>query len=134
MSHPSPHAAPEQIAEKADEKHQLRAEQLRLLFRFSLVGTLATLLVILLLGAILWDDLTHALFGWFVLISAVTVGRYALYKAFIRRERNVLEALRWENAFIAGVTLAGLCWMAIGTALLPDVDRMVREAHSPQPA
>jgi PAS domain S-box-containing protein len=66
------------------------------------------------------------LFAWFVLISAVTIGRYALYKAFIRRERTAADALRWENAFIAGVALAGLCWMAIGTALLPDVDRMVQ--------
>ena len=61
MSHPSPHAAAEYTDDRAAERHQLHAEQLRLVFRFSLVGTLATLLVTLLLGAILWDDLTPPL-------------------------------------------------------------------------
>ena len=46
--------------------HALQAEQLRLLFRFSVVGHLATLLVIFILGGILWQDLSRpALFMWF---------------------------------------------------------------------
>ena len=57
----------------------VREEQVRLLFRFSLVGYLATLLVVFILGAVLWEDLAKPpLFAWFAAISLITVGRYAL--------------------------------------------------------
>ena len=122
MSQPSPHPTPD---DRAAEKQQLQAEQTRLLFRFSVVGTVATLLVTVLLGAFLWDELARGLYAWFALISVVAIGRYVLYKAFNRRERTAEDVQEWEKAFLAGTALEGLCWMAIGTALLPDVDRMV---------
>jgi len=106
---------------------QLRAEQLRLLFRFSLVGYLATLLVVFILGAILWEDLARpALFAWFVAVSLVAIGRYLIYKAFMQSEPPPEAAAAWERRFITGTVLAGLCWMAIGTILLPDAARMVQ--------
>jgi diguanylate cyclase (GGDEF)-like protein/PAS domain S-box-containing protein len=98
----------------------LQAEQIRLLFRFSLVGYLATLLVIFILGAILWDDLSQpSLFVWFVSISMVTIGRYLLYKAFIQRGASDAQMGRWEKQFVLGTALAALCWMSLGTVLLP---------------
>jgi len=99
----------------------LQAEQIRLLFRFSLVGYLATLLVIFILGAILWDDLTQspALFVWFCSIALVTIGRYLVYKAFVQRGPRDGEMVRWERQFVAGTILAALCWTALGTVLLP---------------
>ncbi len=105
----------------------LQSEQLRLLFRFSVVGHLATLLVIFILGGILWQDLSRpALFMWFVATSLVAVGRYLLYKAFIK-ESPATETLGvWEGRFIAGTVLAGVCWAIIGSALLPDSTRMVQ--------
>jgi diguanylate cyclase (GGDEF)-like protein/PAS domain S-box-containing protein len=105
----------------------LHAEQIRLLFRFSLVGYLATLLVIFILGAILWEDLAHpALFLWFVSISLVTIGRYLVYKAFIQRGPGDEEIGTWEKQFLAGTILAGLCWLALGTVLLPDSTRITQ--------
>jgi diguanylate cyclase (GGDEF)-like protein/PAS domain S-box-containing protein len=93
----------------------------RLLFRFSLVGYLATLLVVFILGAVLWEDLARpALFAWFAAISLVTVGRYALYKLFINRNPPAAEIPRWERRFLAGSVLTALCWAAIATFLLPD--------------
>src|SRR3979411_264776 len=92
----------------------LHAEQIRLLFRFSLVGYLATLLVIFILGAILWEDLSHpALFLWFVSTALVAIGRYLLYKAFFTRNPPPSEMPLWERRFIAGTILSALCWMAI---------------------
>jgi hypothetical protein len=105
----------------------LQAEQTRLLFRFSLVGYLATLLVVFILGAILWEDLARpALFLWFVAVSLVGVGRYLLYKAFISQVRSSAEMPGWEQRFLLGTVLASLCWMAIGTVLLPDSARIVQ--------
>src|SRR5689334_18377132 len=105
----------------------LQAEQLRLLFRFSVVGHLATLLVIFILGGILWQDLSRpALFMWFVATSLVAVGRYFLYKAFINSNPPNDALKLWEGRFIAGTILAGVCWAMIGSALLPDAGRMVQ--------
>jgi hypothetical protein len=68
----------------------ISAEQTRLLYRFSLVGYLAELLVTFLLGAILWNDLNDfskyaGLFAWFGATFIVMLARYGLYKIFIRR-------------------------------------------------
>ena len=113
------------IPEPADQA--LQSEQLRLLFRFSVVGHLATLLVIFILGGILWQDLAKpALFMWFVATSLVAVGRYMLYKAFIKGSPPNEELALWEGRFIAGTILAGVCWAIIGSALLPDSSRMVQ--------
>jgi diguanylate cyclase (GGDEF)-like protein/PAS domain S-box-containing protein len=105
----------------------LQAEQVRLLFRFSLVGYLATLLVVFILGAILWEDLARpALFAWFVAVSLVAVGRYLIYKAFIQNHPPASAMSLWEGRFIAGTVLAGLCWAVIGTLLLPETARLAQ--------
>jgi diguanylate cyclase (GGDEF)-like protein/PAS domain S-box-containing protein len=105
----------------------LQAEQIRLLFRFSLVGHLATLLVIFILGAILWEDLARpALFIWFLSISLVAVGRWVLYKAFVAHAPGPSEMRVWEGRFIAGTILAGVCWAMIGSILLPESARVAQ--------
>jgi diguanylate cyclase (GGDEF)-like protein/PAS domain S-box-containing protein len=105
----------------------IREEQIRLLFRFSLVGYLATLLVVFILGAILWDHLARPLlFAWFVAISAITVGRYALYKLFINRVPPASELALWEKRFLVGSFLTALCWAAIATVLLPDAAHLAQ--------
>ena len=123
----SPPAAPPQALSAGSPDTLLQAEQIRLLYRFSVVGHLATLLVIFILGAILWEDLARpALFIWFFSISMVAIGRYLLYKAFILRSPPVEELRMWEGRFIGGMVLAGVCWAMIGTILLPDSSRMVQ--------
>ena len=118
---------PKGAPSEPEERSLLHAEQVRLLFRFSLVGFLATLLVVFILGAILWEDLARpALFTWFVAISMVCVGRYLMYKAFMAEEPAPERAATWERRFIAGTVLAGLCWAVIGTLLLPDSTRAVQ--------
>src|SRR5258708_30128179 len=113
------------IPDPADKA--LQSEQLRLLFRFSVVGHLATLLVIFILGGILWQDLARpALFMWFVATALVAVGRYLLYKAFIKGSPPTEELDLCEGRFIAGTILAGVCSAIISSALLPDSSRIVQ--------
>jgi diguanylate cyclase (GGDEF)-like protein/PAS domain S-box-containing protein len=128
MAYQEPHTPADPSQDRAVDVNPLHAEQIRLLFRFSLVGSLATVLVLVLLGAILWEDLSRStpLFAWFVVTALVTIGCFALHKAFLKRDRAPQEMLAWEKAFLAGATLSGLCWLVLGTALLPDVDRMVQ--------
>jgi diguanylate cyclase (GGDEF)-like protein/PAS domain S-box-containing protein len=121
----SPIDSPEQPREAAGAHPAaigtVREEQIRLLFRFSLVGYLATLLVVFILGAVLWEDLARPLlFAWFAAISVITIGRYALYKIFINRDPPPAELRTWERRFLAGSFLTALCWAAIATVLLPD--------------
>jgi diguanylate cyclase (GGDEF)-like protein/PAS domain S-box-containing protein len=117
----SPARSPEPAGTDAGSLGAVREEQVRLLYRFSLAGYLATLLVVFILGAVLWEELSHlVLFAWFAATSAVTAGRYVLYKVFVNREPPPAELPRWERRFLAGSLLAALCWAAISTVLLPD--------------
>ena len=36
------------------------------------------------------------------------------------------ETTKWERRFLAGTVLAGLCWAAMGTLLLPDSQHIVQ--------
>ena len=106
---------------------EVREEQVRLLFRFSLAGYLATLLVVFILGAVLWQELARpVLFAWFIAISLVTIGRYALYKIFINRDPPLSELRRWERRFLVGSFLTSLCWAVIATVLLPDSSHLAQ--------
>src|SRR3954463_13056848 len=114
-------------AETPPGEQSLQAEQVRLLFRFSLVGYLATLMVVLILGALLWQEMSRpALFAWFFAISLVTVGRYLIYKAFIQLSPPDEATASWERRFLAGSLMAAICWAAIGTVLLPASDAGVQ--------
>jgi diguanylate cyclase (GGDEF)-like protein/PAS domain S-box-containing protein len=113
----TPASTPE---ERQRAERHLYTEQVRLLYRFSLVGYLATLMVAFILGAILWQDLEQpALFAWFAAISLITVARYALYKVFVNANPPAERLAAWEWRFLAGSTVAALCWAVLGTALLP---------------
>ena len=111
-----------------EDQLPLFAQQIRLLYRFSLVEYLATLLVTFILGAILWDDLTTrpTLFAWFVLISLVTIARYVAYKVFINTMPPDTAMARWEQMFLVGAFLTSALWAMIGTTLLPDAARMTQ--------
>lgn len=97
------------------------AEQTRLLYRFSVVGYLVELMVTFLLGAILWEEMSRPLlFGWFVAAVLVMLGRYGLYKLFIRKDPAVNEFGMWEWRFVAGSMVLALLWAMMGTVLLPE--------------
>jgi diguanylate cyclase (GGDEF)-like protein/PAS domain S-box-containing protein len=99
------------------------AEQVRLLYRFSLVGYLAELMVTFLLGAILWNDLGSRpeLFGWFAAASVIMIARYGLYKWFIRVNPAQAELPKWERRFVIGSVLMAALWGIMGSVLLPKV-------------
>ncbi len=106
--------------DRAMLSQHIHAEQIRLLYRFSLVGYLAELLVTFILGAILWVELSNPLlFGWFAASSMVMLSRYGLYKLFIRANPAPGTLDVWEKRFAAGAVIMALLWTAMGTMLLP---------------
>ena len=97
------------------------AEQVRLLFRFSLVGYLAELLVTFLLCAILWNEIPvrPELLAWFASAAVVMAARYGLYKFFIRNNPDTDQLPKWERRFIVGSLLIATLWGVMGSLLLP---------------
>jgi diguanylate cyclase (GGDEF)-like protein/PAS domain S-box-containing protein len=101
------------------------AEQTRLLYRFSVVGYLAELMVTFILGAILWEEMLRPLlFAWFVVAFLVMLGRYGLYKLFLLKNPSFEDFGAWEKRFVAGSIIIALLWAAMGTVLLPKAQVM----------
>lgn len=107
--------------DRAFVEQPIFAEQTRLLYRFSVVGYLVELMVTFLLGALLWEEMSRPLlFAWFITAFLVMLGRYGLYKLFIRKNPAVEEFPKWEWRFVAGSIILALLWAAMGTGLLPE--------------
>jgi diguanylate cyclase (GGDEF)-like protein/PAS domain S-box-containing protein len=118
-------AAPETGQDRALVAKHFFAEQVRLLYRFSLVGYLAELMLTFLLGAILWDELGErpVLFAWFIAAYLVMVSRYVLYKLFIRANPHSERLSTWEIRFAIGCLLMAALWGLMGSVLLPTASQ-----------
>jgi signal transduction histidine kinase len=117
------HALPLKVTaqDRALIEQPIHAEQTRLLYRFSVVGYLVELMVTFLLGAILWEEMSRPLlFAWFITAFLVMLGRYGLYKLFIRKNPAFEDFPAWEWRFVAGSIVIALLWAAMGTVLLPE--------------
>ncbi|MEP7157085.1 MAG: PAS domain-containing protein, partial [Betaproteobacteria bacterium] len=114
-------AAPVAAQDRAFVGKHLYSETVRLLYRFSLVGYLAELIVTFLLGVILWDTLgtRPELFAWFAAMFVAMLARYGNYKWFIKRNPRPEALPTWERRFFIGSILIGLLWGLMGSVLLP---------------
>jgi len=118
-------AAPDPIAsqppnDRAFILQHIYAEQIRLLYRFSLVGYLAEFVVTFILGAVLWEEMARPiLFLWFIAAFVVMLVRYGLYKWFVHVQPAPLEFPAWEQRFVIGSVSMALLWAFMGTLLLP---------------
>jgi diguanylate cyclase (GGDEF)-like protein/PAS domain S-box-containing protein len=102
--------------DRAFVARHIAAEQVRLLYRFSLVGYLAELMVTFLLGAILWSEIGQKplLFMWFAAAFFVMLGRYVLYKLFIRANPGRETLPEWEKRFVIGALMMAALWGLMG--------------------
>ncbi len=114
-------AAPVAAQDRAFVGKHIYSEQVRLLYRFSLVGYLAELIVTFLLGVILWDTLgtRPELFAWFTAMFVVMILRYGNYKLFIRANPRPEKLPAWEQRIFIGSIAIGLLWGLMGSLLLP---------------
>lgn len=114
-------SAPATTQDRVFAAKHIYAEQVRLLFRFSLVGYLAELLVTFLLGAILWNEFGNRpdLFVWFAAAFLVMVGRYGLYKWFIVANPTQDNLTVWERRFFIGSMIMAALFGVMGSLLLP---------------
>ena len=136
----SPHVAPaDQTAAEQDQSKEFSlaapiaaddrtfiakhifSEQVRLLYRFSLAGYLAELVVTFLLGALLWNELGQRpeLFAWFFTAFILMITRYGVYNFFVRANPPLAAMAKWQTAFVVGSLLLAMLWGLMGSVLLP---------------
>ena len=114
-------AAPVASEDRAFVGKHIFSERVRLLYRFSLAGYLAELVVTFLLGALVWNELGQRpeLFAWFFGAFVLMVARYVLYKLFIRANPPHPGIAKWETSFVVGSLLMAVMWGLMGSLLLP---------------
>jgi len=114
-------AAPIAADDRAFVTKHIFSEQVRLLYRFSLAGYLAELVVTFLLGALLWNELGQRpeLFAWFAAAFVLMVARYGLYVFFVRANPPLTAMDKWQTLFMVGSLLLAVLWGLMGSVLLP---------------
>ena len=102
---------------------QVRAEQVRTLYRQSVPVLLANVLNASILVWLLWADISHALLlPWLFAMTLMALIRLELRRRYWRGEsaREPAEQERWGTRFTIGSLSAGLLWGFAGYALMPD--------------
>ncbi len=98
----------------------VRAARIAALYRQAVPGFLVTLAVAAVCAVVMWPAVERvAVAGWFATVAAITVGRYALVRAYRLAEGPAAEAPAWENWFAAGAAAMGVAWAAAAVLVNP---------------
>lgn len=102
---------------------QVRAEQVRTLYRQSVPVLLGNVLNASILVWLLWDDIAHGLLvPWLVAMALMALIRFELRRRYWRGESALEPAQQesWGTRFTIGSFSAGALWGFAGFALMPD--------------
>lgn len=96
------------------------AEQVKLLYRNLPLGLFATQVNAVILLAVQWSVIDHALLlAWFAAITLAVLSRVALFAAYRRTHLTPDNVSRWVTWFTGGTALSGIIWGSAGIFLLP---------------
>jgi signal transduction histidine kinase/ActR/RegA family two-component response regulator len=94
-----------------DQRREIRAAQVRLLYEQLPWALLATIVNATLLIAILWREVSPAaLMGWWLVVLAVALGRYGHRRSYLGSPSASTDWLDWERRHIYGVAANGALW------------------------
>jgi diguanylate cyclase (GGDEF)-like protein/PAS domain S-box-containing protein len=94
---------------------EIKAEQVRLLYKQLPTALFATAVIGCLLAAVLWDQVPRPLLlGWLFLLALLTLGRVWLMQRYFQIDPPPDEASPWGHAFVFTVGLSGALWGAAG--------------------
>ena len=102
---------------------QVRAEQVRTLYRQSVPVLLANVINASILVWLLWSDISQALLvPWLAAMTLMALARFELRRRYWRGEpaRALAEQETWGTRFTIGSLSAGLLWGFAGYVLMPD--------------
>jgi len=107
----------------AEAEAAIVADLVGQLYGMSRPAYAGTLLNAAIITFVLWEVQTPgALLMWFVLVIAVTLGRFLLYRSYRARRPPPADAGRWRARFVAGTFAMGCLWGMLGSWLLPADD------------
>ncbi|MFD2111710.1 diguanylate cyclase [Thiorhodococcus fuscus] len=110
-------------AESQRHDEQVAALQIAQSYRQLPIGLLVTILNGFILAAVLWNAIDGMRLAiWLTALLAVTLGRFALVRAYHnRRQRQTHDTQSWGRYFILGSLASGLTWGSAGIILFhPD--------------
>jgi PAS domain S-box-containing protein len=100
---------------------QVRAEQVRSLYRQSVPAILANVLNAAILAWVLWSHCSHLLLvSWVFAMLLMAFGRFELRRRYWSKERRPREQEAWGTRFTLGSFSAGVLWGFAGFVLMPD--------------
>lgn len=87
-------------------------------------STAANSIIGLSLISILWHVIdTTLLVVWFLVLFTISIGRYILYRRYMKARKNTsLDLLYWDRFFYILLILTGLTWACVSIWLLPAND------------
>lgn len=90
---------------------EVRAEQIRTLYRHGLAVLTTNLVNSWIVSGVLWSAASHELLLiWCGLMAAMTVVRFALHRRYFRANPTPEQALVWGHRFVIGSACAGVLW------------------------
>ena len=96
------------------------AEQVKLLFRNLPLGLFAAQVNAVILLAVQWSVIDHALLlAWFAAVTLAVLSRVGLFAAYRRTHLTPDNVSRWVTWFTGGTALSGIIWGSAGIFLLP---------------
>ncbi|HKP58324.1 MAG TPA: ATP-binding protein [Polyangiales bacterium] len=108
-------------AEDPSIAEQVRAEQVRTLYRQSAPVLLANVVNAAIVSFALWSKASHAvLLAWFATMTAMVVVRIEMRRRYWSRDLSAAEQELWGLRFTVGSVCAGLLWGFAGGVLMPD--------------
>lgn len=100
---------------------QVRAEQVRTLFKQSAPVLLANVVNAVIVSLVLWSHAPHGtLVAWTATMTLMALARIEMRRRYWLGEWSAEEQGAWGNRFTVGSLSAGLLWGFMGGALLPD--------------
>jgi two-component system cell cycle sensor histidine kinase/response regulator CckA len=98
---------------------EVRAEQVRTLYRQSMPVLVANCINSVIVSAALWQAVPHSLLVlWTTLMGIMAISRAWLARLYNRRAPSPAEAPTWGRRFVAGSAAAGALWGSAGFAVL----------------
>jgi signal transduction histidine kinase/CheY-like chemotaxis protein len=120
----SPNSLPGEaaLASQDRRKHQVRAEQIRLLYTNANLGIGVTVVASVVLGYLQWAVIPHpTVLGWLVYMLAVSSARFTLGR-FYWHASPATTVGAWGTAFAAGAGLSAAGWGTAGILLNPEAE------------
>ena len=99
---------------------KIDAELVNLLYSQATPGILASFFVATCAIFVLYHVIPNSvLFGWYGLMTVVTLFRLSLVKIYFNKKRSPSTSLFWKRIFIVITGSAGVAWSFAGTTLIP---------------